>query len=200
MGALIIFLITLAVIFGGLGLTLMVVYNRLVVLRNRYANAFAQIDVQLRRRYDLVPGLVESVRGYLAHERGTLEAVTAARDSAAGARLSAAADPSQVGALALLGRADQALAGALGRLTAVVESYPDLKADKVVAQLMEDLLTAENRVGFARQAYNDAVMEFNQAREMFPAVLFAGLFGFQEAAAWTLTGPGAEAPKAALKP
>jgi LemA protein len=174
----------------------MVVYNRLVVLRARCANAFAQIDVQLRRRYDLVPNLVESVRGYLAHERGVLAEVAKARDVADGARLSSASDPSQVAAMGLLGRADLALTGALGRLVAVVEAYPDLKADRVVADLMEDLRSAENRVGFARQAYNDAVMEFNQAREAFPAVLLASLLGFSPAASWTLDGPGAEAPSA----
>ena len=198
MGALVIFLITMGaiVLFGGL--TLMLVYNRLVVLRNRFANAFAQIDVQLRRRYDLVPNLVESAKGYLAHERQTLEDVVKARDKAAGARLSASGDPSQVGALAILGRADLDLSGALGRLAAVVESYPDLKADRVVRELMEDLRSTENRVGFARQAYNDAVMEFNQAREMFPAVLFASLFGFSPAVSWTIAGEGARPPKASL--
>ena len=200
MGALVIFLITMGaiVLFGGL--TLMLVYNRLVVLRNRFANAFAQIDVQLRRRYDLVPNLVESAKGYLAHERQTLEDVVLASDRAAGARLSASGDPSKVGALAILGRADLDLSGALGRLAAVVESYPDLKADRVVRELMEDLRSTENRVGFARQAYNDAVMEFNQAREMFQAVLFASFFGFSPAASWTISGEGAKPPKASLAP
>lgn len=195
MGALIIFLITLGAIIVGLGLLLMVVYNRLVVLRNRYANAFAQIDVQLKRRYDLIPNLVESARGYMSHERETLDEVVKARDTASGARLSTAADPSQVGAVSMLGQADLALTGALGRLTALVESYPNLKADRVVMDLMEDLRSAENRVGFARQAYNDAVMEFNQARDMFPAILFANLFGFTPAVSWVLTGPGAEKPE-----
>jgi LemA protein len=183
-----------------LGLIVMVVYNRLVVLRNRCANAFSQIDVQLRRRYDLVPNLVEAVRAYLAHERGTLEAVIRARDAAAGARLSSNADPSQLGALELLGRADQALSGALVRLRAVAESYPALKADQVVRGLMEDLRSAENRVGYARQAYNDAVLEFNQARESFPAVALAGVFGFGPAALWRLDGPGAEPPAARAAP
>jgi LemA protein len=198
MGPLIIFLITLAAIIAVLGLVLTVVYNRLVVLRNRCANAFAQIDVQLRRRYDLIPNLVESARGYLSHERATLEEVIKARDAAAGALKSSNADPSQLGALALLGKADLALTGALGRLAAVVESYPDLKADRVIADLMEDLRSAENRVGYARQSYNDSVMEFNQAREMFPAVLFASLFGFAPASSWALSGPGGEAPGARL--
>jgi LemA protein len=200
MGTLIVFLIALGVILAALGLTLMFVYNRLVVLRNRCANAFSQIDVQLKRRYDLIPSLVESARGYLEHERQALEDVTKARNAASGARLSSAADPSQVGAMALLGQADLALTGALGRFAAVVERYPDLKADRVIADLMEDLRSTENRVGYARQAYNDAAMEFNQAREVFPAVIFASLFGFQPAQSWALSGPGAEPPQASPRP
>ncbi|MDR2442473.1 MAG: LemA family protein [Deltaproteobacteria bacterium] len=186
MGHLILLLITIASIIVALALVLMVVYNRLVVLRNRYSNSFSQIDVQLKRRYDLIPNLVETARAYLAHERSTLEAVIRARNLADGARLSIDGDPKQVPALKLLGQADAALSGALSTLIAVIEKYPDLKANQAISDLTEELTSTENRVGFARQAYNDAVMDYNQAREMFPAVLFANIFGFGPATLWKI--------------
>ena len=154
------------------------VYNRLVVLRNRFKNAFAQIDVQLKRRYDLIPNLVESVKGYLQHERGTLEAVTAARGAAVSAEGRAAAAPGDPQAMRALAQAEGALGGALGRLLAVFEAYPDLKANQNVGALLEELSSTENKVAFARQAYNDSVMHYNTQRESFPDNVFAGLFGF----------------------
>ncbi|MDR1084117.1 MAG: LemA family protein [Deltaproteobacteria bacterium] len=186
MGSFIIFIIVLLVILGAIFLGLMFIYNRLVVLKNRYTNAYSQIDVQLKRRYDLIPNLVESSRAYLAHESSTLEAVIQARNTASGARISSAGDPTQLAAMKKLAESDNALNGVMGRLMVVMENYPDLKANQTVADLMEELRSTENRVGFARQAFNDAVMEFNQAREVFPAVLFAGLFGFQAADFWYL--------------
>ena len=158
------------------------IYNRLVAARNGCRNAFAQIDVQLTRRYDLIPNLVETAKGYLAHERGTLEAVVTARNAAYSGLKGAARDPGNAAAMATLASADNALGGALGKLLAVVEAYPDLKANETMAQLMEELTSTENRVAFARQAYNDAVLGYNNAREMFPANLVAGTFGFSAAA------------------
>ncbi|HEX7218349.1 MAG TPA: LemA family protein [Burkholderiales bacterium] len=157
------------------------VYNGLVALRNRYKNAFSQIDVQLKRRYDLIPNLVESVKGYMAHERGTLEAVIKARGSAVSAAQAAAAAPGDPAAMRGLAQAEGALGGALGRLLAVFEQYPDLKANQNVLALQEELTSTENKVGFARQAYNDSVMEYNTKRESFPENVFAGMFGFQGA-------------------
>ncbi len=157
------------------------IYNRLVSARNGYKNAFAQIDVQLTRRYDLIPNLVETAKGYLAHERGTLEAVIAARNAAFAGLKSAAADPGNADAIKQLSSADGVLGGALGRLMAVVESYPDLKGNQTMSQLMEELTSTENRVSFARQAYNDAVLGYNNAREVFPNNMVAGSFGFTAA-------------------
>ena len=157
------------------------IYNRLVTLRNRYRNAYAQIDVQLLRRHDLVPNLVETARAYLQHERATLEAVIAARTAAVSASERAGADPGNTAALAALGQAEAALGGALGRLLAVVEQYPDLKADATMARLSEELASTENRLAFARQAYNDAVMHFNTAIELFPNVLVANAMQFRQA-------------------
>ena len=154
-------------------------YNRLVRLKNAIANAFGQIDVQLKRRYDLIPNLVEVARRYLAHEAQTLEAVIAARNQARTAELTAAGSPLNAGALGALAGAEQALGGALGKLFAVVEDYPDLKADQNMRELSEELTSTENRVGFARQAYNDHVLEFNDAAAQFPTLLIARLFGFQ---------------------
>ena len=154
------------------------IYNRLVAGRNGYKNAFAQIDVQLTRRYDLIPNLVETAKGYLAHERTTLEAVIAARNSAFAGLKSAAADPGNASAIQRLASADGALGGALGRLLAVVESYPDLKGSQTMSQLMEELTSTENRVSFARQAYNDAVLAYNNSCEVFPNTLIAGMFAF----------------------
>ncbi|HWI34848.1 MAG TPA: LemA family protein [Burkholderiales bacterium] len=154
------------------------IYNDLVTLRNRFKNAFSQIDVQLKRRYDLIPNLVESVKGYMAHERGTLEAVVQARGSAVSAAQSAAAKPGDPAAMQALSQAEGALGGALGRLVAVFEQYPDLKANQNVLALQEELSSTENKIAFARQAYNDSVMEYNTKRESFPQVAFAGAMGF----------------------
>jgi LemA protein len=154
------------------------IYNGLVTLRNRFKNAFSQIDVQLKRRYDLIPNLVESVKGYMTHERGTLEAVINARSSAVSAAQTAATRPGDPAAMQALGQAEGALGGALGRLLAVFEQYPDLKANQNVLGLQEELTSTENKIAFARQAYHDSVMEYNTKRESFPEVAFAGTLGF----------------------
>ena len=154
------------------------IFNRLVALRNRFKNAFSQIDVQLKRRYDLIPNLVESVKGYMQHERGTLEAVVKARGNAVSAAQAAAARPGDPAAMQGLSQAEGALGGALGRLLAVFEQYPDLKANQNVLGLQEELSSTENKVAFSRQAYNDAVMEYNTRRESLPAAMFAGALGF----------------------
>ncbi len=154
-------------------------YNRLVRLKNAIANAFGQIDVQLKRRYDLIPNLVEVARRYLQHEAQTLEAVIAARNQARSAEQTAAGNPLNAGALGALAGAEQLLGGALGKLFAVVEDYPDLKADQNMRELSEELTSTENRVGFARQAYNDHVLEFNDAAAQFPTLVIARLFNFQ---------------------
>jgi LemA protein len=193
-------LILLAVL-GGLTGLVMSLYNRLVRARNAFQAAFAQIDVQLKRRYDLIPNLVESARGYLAHESQTLEAVIRARDQASQARLSAAGDPSQTAALQRLSQADGSLSGLLGRLAVVVESYPELKADRTVAGLMAELVRTEDLAASARAGYNSLVQDYNQAREIFPAVLLSGLFGFKPASLWTLPDPAqAEVPRFTLGP
>jgi len=157
------------------------VYNNLVTLRNRFKNAFAQIDVQLKRRFDLIPNLVETAKGYLAHERGTLEAVIQARNTAVSAQAKAAADPGDAGAVRGLIAADAVLTGGLGKFFALAEAYPQLKADANMRQLTEELTSTENKVAFARQAYNDAVMGYNTARELFPAVIIANFANFQPA-------------------
>jgi len=172
-----IFLIVVVVIAGWA----IAIYNGLVTLRNRYKNAFSQIDVQLKRRYDLIPNLVESVKGYMQHERGTLEAVIKARGAAVSAAQTAAAKPGDPGAMQGLSQAEGALGGALGRLLAVFEQYPDLKANQNVLGLQEELSSTENKVAFSRQAYNDSVMEYNTKRESFPDNVFAGMFGFTAA-------------------
>jgi LemA protein len=169
--------ILLAVVLAVVGFAI-AVYNRLIVLKNRFKNGFAQIDVQLKRRHDLVPNLVESVKGYLQHERGTLEAVTQARAAAVSAEGRAAAAPGDPRAMRDLAQAEGALGGALGRLLATFEAYPDLKANQNVASLQEELSSTENKIAFARQAYNDSVMAFNTQRETFPDNVFAGVFGF----------------------
>ncbi|MFW5925113.1 MAG: LemA family protein [Myxococcota bacterium] len=153
-------------------------YNRLVSLRNRFKNAFAQIDVQLKRRYDLIPNLVETAKGYMQHERETLEAVISARNQAQQAEKQAAGDPSDPAAVRSLMGAEGALTGAMGRLFAVMESYPDLKADQNMRQLTEELTSTENKIAFARQSYNDNVMAYNTKRESFPTNLIAGMFNF----------------------
>lgn len=157
------------------------IYNRLVAGRNRYQNAFAQIDVQLTRRHDLIPNLVETAKGYMAHERGTLEEVVNARNAAVSGLRAAAKDPTDPAAMKRLSEAEQGLSGALGRLFALSEAYPDLKANQNMMQLAEELTTTENKVAFARQAYNDSVMEYNTQRESFPGNLIADRFGFKGA-------------------
>ena len=154
-------------------------FNRLTRLKNAIANAFGQIDVQLKRRYDLIPNLVEVARKYLAHEAQTLEAVISARNQARSAEQSAAASPLNAGAIGALAGAEQVLGGALGRLMAVAEAYPELKADQTMRELSEELASTENRIGFARQAYNDHVLEFNDAAAQFPTLIVARLFNFQ---------------------
>ena len=156
-------------------------YNRLVLQRNRVKNAFSQIDVQLKRRHDLIPNLVETAKAYLGHERQTLEAVIAARNTAAVASQRAAADPTNAPAVKQLVGAENALGGALGRFYAVAEGYPQLKADTNMRQLSEELTSTENRITFARQGYNDAVTDYNTTRDRFPAVVVANNFGFQGA-------------------
>ena len=176
--------------------TVVGIYNRLVRLRNRFKNAFAQIDVQLKRRYDLIPNLVETAKGYLTHERETLEAVISARGAAMAGLRTAAADPSNAAAVKELVGAESALSGALGRLLAVSEAYPDLKANQNMMQLTEELTSTENRVSFARQSFNDAVMTYNTSCETFPNSLIAGTFGFRNAELFELTAPAErEAPK-----
>lgn len=172
------------------------IYNKLVGLRNRFKNAFAQIDVQLKRRYDLIPNLVEVAKGYMKHEKDTFEAVVNARNRAVSAASSAAQNPGSAQAIDNLGKAESALNGALGRLFALSEAYPDLKANANMMQLSEELTTTENRVAFARQAFNDAVMAYNTARETFPAVVFANAMGFGEAHLFAIEN---EAEKAAPK-
>jgi LemA protein len=181
-------------LLGALGVVVLVVgvlavtiYNRLVSLRNRYRNSYSQIDVQLKRRYDLIPNLVETAKGYLQHERNTLEAVIAARNSAAAAGARAAANPGDASVMKALGAAETVLTGTLGRLLAVAEAYPDLKANQTMTRLMEELTSTENKVAFARQAYNDAVMEYNTARESFPNTLIAGPFQFAPAELFEIT-------------
>jgi LemA protein len=157
------------------------IYNRLINLRNRVKNAFAQIDVQLTRRHDLIPNLVETVKGYMKHERETLEAVVTARNAAVAGLKAAAKDPSDPKAIGELGSAEAALSGALGRLFALAEAYPDLKANQNMMQLQEELTSTENKVAFSRQAFNDAVLEYNNTRENFPNNFIAGSFNFQRA-------------------
>lgn len=172
MGLIIIVLLVVLVVY------LISVYNRLVAARNGAKNAFAQIDVQLTRRHDLIPNLVEVAKGYLQHERGTLEAVIQARNVAVAGLKAAAANPADAAAVGALAGAENQLTGALGRLFALAEAYPDLKANQTMMQLSEELTTTENKVAFARQSYNDAVMGYNNTREMFPNTFVAGNFGF----------------------
>ena len=173
------------------------IYNGLVVLRNRFKNAFAQIDVQLKRRYDLIPNLVETAKGYIKHERETLEAVIKARNQAASAATAAGANPGNPAAMQSLGAAEGALTGVLGRMFALAEAYPDLKANTNMLSLQEELSSTENKVAFARQAFNDAVMEYNTKRESFPDTIFAGMFGFgpAELLAATESAEERKAPK-----
>jgi LemA protein len=172
------------------------IFNGLVGLRNRVKNAYAQIDVQLKRRYDLIPNLVETAKGYMKHESETLEAVINARNQAVSAASTAAKDPTSAGAISDLAGADGALTGALGKLMVVMEAYPDLKASENMMQVQEELTSTENRVAFSRQAYNDAVMSYNNKREMFPSNIVAGMFGFKYAQSWELDDEAArDVPK-----
>jgi LemA protein len=166
------------VVIVAIAIWVIAIYNGLVALRNRFKNAFSQIDVQLKRRYDLIPNLIETARGYLKHERETLEAVIKARNQAQAAAQAAAANPGNPAAMQGLGQAEGALTGLLGRFFALAEAYPDLKANQNMAQLHEELTSTENKVAFARQAYNDSVMEYNTKRESFPDTIFAGMFNF----------------------
>jgi len=172
------------------------IFNGLVGLRNRVKNAYAQIDVQLKRRYDLIPNLVDTAKGYMKHESETLEAVINARNQAASAASTASKDPTAAGAISDLAGADGALTGALGKLMVVMEAYPDLKANENMMQVQEELTSTENRVAFSRQAYNDAVMSYNNKREMFPSNIVAGMFGFKFAQSWELDDEAArDVPK-----
>jgi len=176
------------------GVLVAIIYNQLVTFKNRFKNAFSQIDVQLRRRYDLIPNIVNTAKAYLQHESGTLEAVTEARAKATSAQISLGGDPTQLSALSQLMAADGQLSAAMGRLLVSMEAYPELKADSTVASVMEELSSTENRIAFARQAYNDAVMHYNEAREKFPAVLFSEMFGFGLAEFWLIDESEAAAP------
>lgn len=173
-------LLFLAVLVA-IGLYFVGIFNGLVSLRNQFKNAYAQIDVQLQRRYELIPNLVETAKAYLAHEKDTLTNVIAARNSAAAAAKAVAGSPDNAAMVEKLGQAEGVLGASLGRLLAVSESYPDLKANQTMQQLMEELASTENRVGFARQAFNDAVMAYNIKRESFPNFFVAGAFGFPQA-------------------
>ncbi len=172
-----------------LGLWVVGIYNSLVALRNRFKNAFAQIDVQLKRRYDLIPNLVEVAKGYMKHESSTLEAVIKARNIALAASQSAAANPADGNAMKNLVAAESGLGGALSRLMVVSEQYPELKANQNMLQLTEELTSTENKIAFARQAYNDSVMTYNTTRETFPNVVFAGMFGFLPAELFKVEDP-----------
>ncbi|MHC4402121.1 MAG: LemA family protein [Planctomycetota bacterium] len=190
---------TLIIVGGILVLLILMIigiYNKLVALRNRYKNAFSQIDVQLKRRYDLIPNLVETAKGYMKHERETLEAVILARNQAVTAGQAAADNPGDPKAMKSLGAAEGQLTGALSRLFALSENYPDLKANQNMLSLQEELTSTENKVAFSRQAYNDAVMQYNTSRETFPAVIFAGMFNFLQADLFEIEEPEQrEAPK-----
>ena len=188
-------LISLGVVVGVVLLLVLWViglYNGLVVLRNRYKNAYAQIDVQLKRRYDLIPNLVETATGYLKHERETLEAVIAARNQAAGAAAALAKMPGDATAMRAFAQAETGLAGVLSRLMAVAERYPDLKADGQMSRVSEELASTENRIAFARQHYNDEVTAYNVKRELFPSSLVAGIFNFAPASLLESTQSEAE--------
>jgi len=193
------------IVLGGIAILIAIVvigiYNRLVTLKNRYTNAFAQIEVQLKRRYDLIPNLVETARGYMAHERGTLEAVIAARNQALAGLKAAASAPGSADAMNQLAGAEGMLAGALSRMSVVVEQYPDLKANQNMMQLSEELTSTENKVAFSRQAFNDAVTIYNTYKQSFPPVILAGMFGHGKDASLLVFQDSAkiqEAPKVAF--
>lgn len=196
MGAVLILIVVIALVAV---MFVVGIYNALVTLRNRYKNAYSQIDVQLKRRYDLIPNLVETAKGYLAHERGTLEAVITARNAAASANTRAAQNPGDASAMKELSGAETQLSGVLGRLFALSESYPDLKANTTMLSLMEELTSTENKVSFARQAFNDSVMAYNTRREVFPSNIIAGMFNFAAAELFVIDKPEQkEAPKVAF--
>ena len=196
-------MIALLIVLGVLVLIVVIVvafvaanYNRLVTMRNRYKNSYAQIDVQLKRRYDLIPNLVETAKGYMKHESGTLEAVTQARNIAYTASKNAATNPGDADAMKSLVSAESGLGGALSRLMVVSEQYPDLKANQNMMQLTEELTSTENKISFARQAYNDSVMTYNTDREVFPSNLIAGMFNFLPAELFVIDKPEEkQAPK-----
>ncbi|MCA0395302.1 MAG: LemA family protein [Proteobacteria bacterium] len=190
---LLVILVGIVVLVGGWGVG---IYNGLVTARNAFKNAFAQIDVQLQRRFDLIPNLVETAKGYLSHERQTLEAVVAARGAAISGLNAAKANPGDPAAMNELAASQGMLNGALGRLLAVVEAYPDLKANQNMMQLTEELTSTENKVAFARQAYNDSVMAYNNKREVFPSNILAGLFNFAQAALLDIPADKAEVREA----
>jgi len=195
MGTLLILLVIVVVVaFFAVG-----IYNGLVTARNAFKNAFAQIDVQLQRRFDLIPNLVETAKGYLSHERETFEAVTAARAAAMSGLAAAKANPGDPAAMAELGKAEGLLDGALGRLMVSVEAYPELKASQNMMQLSEELTSTENKVAFARQAFNDSVMAYNNKREVFPSSVVAGMFNFAPAALLEIPAAQQEAVRAAPK-
>lgn len=170
-------------------LFVIVMYNKLVRLRNRFKNGFAQIDVQLKRRYDLIPNLVEVAKSYLTHEKETLQRLTEARSHAMAAESSAAANPGNKQSMANLLKAESSLAGAMQGFMIQVEAYPDLKANQTISQLMEELSSTENKISFARQHYNDSIMQFNTYRESFPPVIFAGMLGFSAGLLWEIENP-----------
>lgn len=176
MGLVVLGVLVLVAVFWAVG-----AYNRLVGLQNQFKNAFAQIDVQLKRRYDLIPNLVETAKGYMKHERETLEAVIAARNQAVNANAKAAADPTDPSAMHMMAAAEGMLTSSLGKMFALSEAYPELKANQNMMQLTEELTSTENRIAFARQAYNDGVMQYNTSREQFPGSIIAGMFAFKPA-------------------
>ena len=184
---LLIWIVVAAAVIGVFLIVLLInIYNRLVQLRNRFENSYSQIDVQLKRRYDLIPNLVETAKAYLKHERETLEAVIAARNQAVSANNKAAESPSDPAAIQAMIGAESALGGSIGRLFALMENYPDLKGNENMLSVQEELSSTENRIGFARQAYNDSVMSYNARRESFPDILLAGVYGFKEAVYWMI--------------
>ena len=197
MSATLIVLIALVLVAIGLGAWVVGIFNTLVTYRNRYKNVFAQIEVQLKRRYDLIPNLVEVAKGYMKHERGTLEAVIQARNQAAGGLQKAAADPGNADAIKGLAAAEGVLSGTIGRLFALAEAYPDLKANQNMMQVSEELRSTENRVAFARQAFNDSATAYNTYKQTFPPILFAAMFGHaQDATLLEFEGePIQQAPK-----